>query len=76
MNTCCETSPTSPSAVPPPAKPSYFSRLRRLVGGLRFYSVDLVDNIVEAMPPNRDTGVPHLNREGAEKPRLMPLRLI
>lgn len=77
MNTRCEISPASLPAVLPPPNSSYFSRLRRLVSGLRFYSVDLVDNIVEVMPPNRDTGMPHLQHPQSEdRPRFMPLRIL
>ncbi|MDB6114184.1 MAG: hypothetical protein JWQ62_1129 [Lacunisphaera sp.] len=77
MNTCCESSPTSLSAATPPPAPSYFSRLQQLVGRARFVSVDLVDNIVMAMPPNRDSGMPHLQHpQSEERPRFMPWRVI
>ena len=77
MNTCCEPTSASLPAATPPATRSYFSRLQQLVGRARFVSVDLVDNIVMTMPPNRDSGMPHLQHEQPEeRPRFMPWRVI
>lgn len=71
MNTCCETFP----ATAPVARLSYFSRLQNLVGRARFVSVDLADNFILSMPPNRD--VPPLPlAERPESARLMPWRMI